>query len=87
MAPVMAPLLQEYVVPPDAESVVLVPAVMVTLLHAMAVGLGLTTTVTESLAGAQLPLVTITEYVVVPVGDAVGLETEELLSPVEGFQL
>ena len=64
----LAPLVQIYVPPPEAESVVLVPVVMVTLFQAVAVGTGFT--VMDALAvSEQLPVDTITEYVVLAEGE------------------
>jgi hypothetical protein len=72
------PLLHKYVLPPEAESVALCPSVIVTLLHALAVGFGLTVTV-QLAVSLQLPLATITVYEVVAEGDAV---IEEVVAPV-----
>lgn len=56
-------LLHTYDPLPEAESVVLVPCVIVTLFHAEAVGTGLT--ITDALAlSEQAPIDTVTEYVV-----------------------
>ena len=73
------PLFQEYDVPPEALSVVLWPCVMVTLLNALEVGFGFTTTFTVAVcvhhAASVIVQVCIPvdKPVVVAVAAAVGL--------------
>ena len=76
---------QEKPVPPLALSVVELPLHMATPDPAVAVGNGLTVIVTLAVL-EQFPLETVTVYVVVVVGEALGLETVMLLNPVAGDQ-
>ena len=75
----------KYVVPPEAFNVVLVPLQIVTLEPTFA-DKGITVTVTDALE-EHPEEVPVTIYAVEFVGDATGLETVELLSPVAGDQL
>jgi hypothetical protein len=65
--------------------VTLSPSQMVSLKPASAEGLGLTVTVMLSVAKQPAPSETVTVYVVVDPGLAVGLDALVLLNPVEGL--
>ena len=73
MSAAVAPLLHKYVPPPEAESVEVLPAVIVTLLNAVATGTGFTTTSALAVA-VQVPMETVTEYVEWVVGETVMIE-------------
>jgi len=86
MADVVAPVFHEYVVPPDAVSVVLLPAHIDVVPEILGVGEGLTVMVTLVLSEHE-PLLTTTVYVVVDAGLAVTVALVVLLKPVAGFHV
>ena len=71
MAAVVAPLFQEYVPPPDAVKVALLPIQMELFPEIDATGNGLTVTNLEVDAVHEFAFVTVTEYVVFVTGDTV----------------
>jgi hypothetical protein len=74
-----------YDVPPLAVKGVLFPVQIVTLFPALAFGKALTVIVTDAVAVHPPELVTVTVYVVVTVGDAVGDAPVVALKPVAGL--
>ena len=75
--------------PPKADTVAtpLVPPLQLTLVADVVVIIALTDTVTEAFTGQPYPLLMITEYVVVIVGEAIGFAIRLLLKVEEGDQL